>query len=114
MAKTMKLTADENMDKRMTCLLPNLSDRRPRIGENMNCIRENEPIRIPSAMAPASTVSGWKGRRGITIPKPIMSINVVMKITKDGEILNLVCLLSSCSVSFMLVDSFKRKHPSCL
>jgi hypothetical protein len=42
-----------------------------------------------------------------------MSMNVVMKITKDGEILNLVCLLSSCSVSFMSVDSLKRKHPSC-
>ena len=57
-AKTMKLMVEENMDKRITGLLPTLSDNRPKRGENMNCIRENEPIRSPRAKAPAATVSG--------------------------------------------------------
>jgi len=57
-AKTMKLMAEEKMDKRITGRLHTLSDKRPRRGENMNCIRENEPIRSPRAKAPAATVSG--------------------------------------------------------
>ena len=57
-AKKMKLIVEKNMDKRMTGLLPTLSDNRPKRGENMNYIREKEPIRSPRAKAPAPTVSG--------------------------------------------------------
>jgi len=81
-ANTMKLMAEKNMDKRITGLRPTLSDNRPKRGEKMNCIRENEPIRMPRAKAPAPTVSGWKGKMGIIMPNPIMSMNVVITITK--------------------------------
>jgi hypothetical protein len=57
-AKRMKLMTEEKMDIRIIGLLPTLSDSRPNIGENMNCIKEKDPIRIPRAKAPDPTVSG--------------------------------------------------------
>jgi len=81
-ANTMKLMAEKNMDTRITGRLPTLSDNRPKRGEKMNCIKENEPIRRPRAKAPAPTVSGWNGKRGMIMPNPIMSMNVVITITK--------------------------------
>jgi hypothetical protein len=106
----MKLMTEENMDMRITGLLPTLSDSRPKRGEKMNCIRENEPIKTPKAKAPAPTVSGWKGKTGMTMPNPIMSMNVVMTITKEGETLSLLCLLClGSALSFIFMHSFERK-----
>jgi hypothetical protein len=88
-ANRTKLITEEKMEIKITGLLPSLSETRPRIGENRNCINENEPIKIPRAKAPASASSGWKGKTGITMPNPIMSMKVVMTITKIGEMPNL-------------------------
>ena len=57
-AKMIKLTAEDKIDNKITGLRPTLSDNRPRMGENMNCIKEKEPTSIPRARAPASTVCG--------------------------------------------------------
>jgi len=44
------------------------------------------------------------------MPKPIMSMNVVINITKEGEIPSLLCKLSFGSVlSSMVILSVKRK-----
>ena len=93
-AKIMKLNKEDNIDIIITGRLPILSDRRPRSGANMNCIKENEPIRSPRAKAPAPAVSGWKGKIGMIIPYPIMSMNVVITTTEEGEIPSLRCMLS--------------------
>jgi hypothetical protein len=77
------------MDIKITGRRPSLSEIRPRMGENKNCINEKEPIKTPRAKAPALASSGWKGKTGITMPNPIMSMKVVMTITKIGETPNL-------------------------
>ena len=88
-ANRTKLTTEQKMDIKITGRRPSLSEIRPRIGENKNCINEKEPIKTPRAKAPALASSGWKGKTGITMPNPIMSMKVVMTITKIGVTPNL-------------------------
>ena len=59
----MKLMTEENMDMRITGLLPTLSDSRPKRGEKMNCIRENEPIETPKDKVLPQQFQGGKAKQ---------------------------------------------------
>jgi hypothetical protein len=74
----------------------------------MNCIKENDPIKISSTNAPASIVSGWKGSIGIIIPNPIMSMKVVIKITKEAENPSLRHIFSFELMLSTIVDTFRK------
>ena len=76
----------------------------------MNYIKENDQIKIPRANAPAPTVSGWKGRIVIIMPNPIMSMNVVIKITKEAEIPSLRKMCSFDSMLPLIDDTFRKPH----
>ena len=104
-AKRRKLATEVKMDIIRTGFLPTLSDILPNMGEKMNCINENEAIKIPRAADPAWKVSAKNGRRGIIIPNPVASMKSVITITRIGENPNLACLEFLRSV-FSLICSF--------
>jgi len=56
-AKIKKLPTDVSSEKRITGLLPCLSDNLPSIGEDMNCIAAKDVTKIPNAVGPAWNVS---------------------------------------------------------
>ena len=51
----------------------------------MNCITENEAIMIPKPAGVAPNATAYEGKRGITMPNPVESIKMVIKIMKLGE-----------------------------
>ncbi len=64
-------------------LRPCLSDNRPQIGENTNCIAENEAMMMPMVSPSAPNWWLYTGTSGTTIPKPIRSMNTVRKMTRS-------------------------------
>ena len=64
--------------------LPNLSDKRPKNGEAKNCPMEKVAAIRPICRGEALNVSAKKGKRGKTIPNPMILTKTVKYIQKNS------------------------------
>ena len=72
-------TAEPASDSSSTGRRPQRSDSRPRIGANRNCMIEYDAMNSPKTAGDGWKRSAYRGRIGITIPKPTRSMNTIRK-----------------------------------